>query len=232
MNPRYIWLILILALAGTLHAQTRILTGVSVSGEYGNISVGPVISMEAPVTKHLEISALDAFYPIEQHIALGHGWANRLKSGMIVWATPSLGVNGSVELSQYHTSINKKAGYVFGGITYRTVGWVPTRLTIDYVRQFANGISKDGTESAHLQGVLFNVDMRMGCTGPMCFRFAPEMQIGRVLTQSNPVCDGTFGVTGGPNGGPCPRTPSIGGGFGITLSVEFPRRRDTEDNPF
>jgi hypothetical protein len=55
---------------------------------------------------------------------------------------------------------------------------------------------------------------------------------GKVLGQSNPQCDGTFGITGGPNGGPCYRTGLFGGGVTASVSLEFPRRKGRENDVF
>lgn len=231
MNKAYTTLVL-LAFSNTLHAQTRVLIGTGVSNGFSNLAVSVDTAVEVPITHHFELDLRDSFAPFEQHTALGSGWANQAKAGNIVWLTKSFGLNGAAELSQYSVSISKKGEYAFMGATVRTARAMPMRLTFDYVREFNNGISSNGTESSRLQAGEFNLDMRVGCAGFACYRLAFDFMIGRVLTQGNPICDGTFGVTGGPGGGLCPRIAASSGKFGGVLSMEFPRRRKHEEEAF
>lgn len=211
----------------------RALVGANMGDSFGNLFFGPSVALEWPITRHFELDLKDNFSPIEQHIALGNGWANQVYAGGIGWITKSVGVNGNVEYSNYRVSISKHATYANGGVTFRTARpGIPMRFTFDYVRQFNNGIDATGTESAHLNAGDFNLDMRVACHLNFCFRLSFDFKIGHVLTQSNPQCDGTFGVTGGPNGGPCPRTGASSGAFSSILSMEFPRRKATEANAF
>lgn len=222
-------LAVILLFALPAAAQTRILAGGQAGSSFGNLYAGVLVAVEQPIGRRFELDARDVFAPVEQHIALGNGWANQTFAGGIVWLTRSIGVNGSAEYSSYHVSIAKHAEYAFGGIVWRKSiqQSMPVRFTFDYLRQLHNGIDATGTESAHLQGGQFNMDMRVKCAGPFCYRVAFDFKVGRVLTQSNPVCDGAFG-------GPvtCARTAASSGAFTGSLAVEFPRRRATETDAF
>jgi hypothetical protein len=206
----------------------RILTGIGAGSSFGNLYFGPSLAIELPVADRIELDASDAFQPIEQHIALGNGWGNQVKAGGIVWMTPSIGINGSAEYSNYKVSISKHAEYMATGLTYRkAIDQIPMRYTFDYIRQFNNGIDSIGTESAHLQAGQFNLDMRVACHLDFCVRLAFDFKIGHVLTQSNPLCDGTFA-------GPvtCPRTSASSGAFSTIIALEFPRRRSNETEAF
>jgi hypothetical protein len=218
-------------------STTRILVGGMGGSSFGNLFIGPSVAIEVPLTKHVEVRAENDFAPVEQHIKLGSGWANDVSAGGIIWLTKSIGLNGGAEHSQYHVSIAKSGEYARGGLTVRKSyqGW-PLRLTFDYVREFNNGIfprTLSGTESARLQAGEFDLDMRVKCWGPACYRLKFGFMIGHVLTQSNPICDGTFGITGGngPNG-TCYRTGASSGSFTTSLLFEFPRRRATEADAF
>jgi hypothetical protein len=229
-------LILMLALAVCVSvpakAQTRVLVGSTVGDGFGNLFAGVSGKIEVPV-KRFELDLSDNFSPIEQHINLGTGWANQAKIGDIMWLNNKVGIDDAAEYSNYHTSINKAAEYLFTGIVVKSNPNLPMRLTFNYVREFNNGIDKTGTESAHLQAGEFNLDMRTGCTGKFCFRTVFDFMIGHVLTQGNPLCDGTYGVTGGngPNGS-CPRASASSAAFTFTLSAEFPRRHGHEYDEF
>lgn len=217
-----------LLLAMPLSAQTRVLAGAEAGSSFGNLFAGPSIALEQPIP-HAELDAADTFSPAEQHIALGSGWANTVTVGGIGWVTKDVGLFGSYDYSQYHvTLVDKGADYGIGGLVLRrTAGTMPYRLTFGYVQQLNTAISSDGTEAAFLKAGSFKLDMRVKCAGPACYRLMFNFQVGHVLTQSNPVCDGTFG-------GPvtCARTGASSGTFVVGLYVEFPRRRATEEQPF
>jgi hypothetical protein len=236
-NRIIVLLLLLVALLVPAHvgAQTRVLFGVSGGDSFDNYNFGVQAGLEVPFAKHFELDLKDTFSPIESHVALGSGRANVASVGGIVWLTKSWGLSGQVEDSSYNvTKVTKDADYAFGGLVYRTIlGGAPTRLTFDYVRQFNNGISPSGLESSHLQGASIGFSMRFGCVGAVCIRNSENFVFGRVLTQSNPVCDGTFGITGGngPNG-TCPRGSALGGGVTGSIMFEFPRRRGKENDVF
>lgn len=207
---------------------TRILVGAQTGSSFGNLFAGVLVAVEQPVTRHFELDLKDVYSPVEQHIALGNGWANQASAGGIVWLTKSVGVNADVEYSNYRVSISKHAEYASGGVVLRkSIQYLPIRFTFDYIRQFDNGIDRTGTESAHLQAGGFNMDMRVKCAGPFCYRVAFDFKVGHVLAQSNPACDGTFS-------GPvtCARTGASSGAFTGSLAVEWPRRRATETKAF
>lgn len=215
-------------------AQTRVLFGVEGGQSFDNSSVGVTAGLELPFAKHYELDLKDTFSPIESHVALGGGRANRTSAGGRIWFTEHWGVVGSAEDSMYDvTKVTKDGNYAFGGISYRgIVGGAPARFSFQYVRQFNNGITASGLESSHLQGLDFGYTMRFGCVGAFCIRTSEDFIAGRVLTQSNPQCDGTFGNTGGPGGGPCPRGAAFGGGVTASLVLEFPRHRGHEHDVF
>jgi hypothetical protein len=204
---------------------------------FSNLFVGPSFALEVPATKHFEFDLKDTFSPIEQHIALGKGYANQVNAGGIVWLNKSIGLDGSAEYSYYHVSIAKYGEYARGGVVLRkSIQGMPMRYTFNYVREFHNGIfpnNATGTETPHLQAGEFDLDMRVKCAGPFCYRLQFDFMVGHVLTQGNPLCDGTLGNTGGngPNGS-CPRGSATSGSFTGGLYLEWPRHRDTESNAF
>jgi hypothetical protein len=227
--------------------HTRFLVGVTGGSVYSNLFVALNAGVEIPIKNRFELDFNDGFSPVikvgtvsipfEEHLGQGVGWGNNVRGGGILWVTKSVGLNSSVEYSNYSTNIYKGSGYAFGGVTLRRMAWgVPARFTFDYVRQFNNGIfpnNVSGTETAHLQGADFGLTTRMGHLGPSIVRMVVSFQAGHVLTQGNPVCDGTFGVTGGngPNGS-CPRTGAWAGGASGGVIFEFPRHSNLENNPF
>lgn len=213
-------------------AQTRVLFGVTGAQAYDNSSVGVTAALEIPFLTRYELDLKDTFSPFESKVALGGGRANIAGAGGFVWLTENWGLTGRVEDSSYNvTKITKDADYAFGGLAYRgIVGGLPARFTFQYIRQFNNGITPSGVESSHLQGFDFGFSVRYGCFGFVCVRNSTDFSAGRVLTQGNPVCDGTFGVTGGngPNGS-CPRGSALGGGVQMTIALERrPRGRESD----
>jgi hypothetical protein len=211
----------------------RFLIGAQTGSSFGNLFAGILAGVELPVTRHLELDLHDTFSPVEQHVPYGNGTANQVIGGGIVWINRSVGLNGQMEYSSYRVAGLSKAGdYVLTGITLRkTANAMPLRLSFDYLREVNNGISQ-GTESPRLQGGQFNLDMRVACHLAFCVRVQFDFKVGRVLQQSNPVCDGTYGITGGPGGGPCYRTAASSGAFTGAVLFEFPRRRATEQLAF
>lgn len=215
--------------------RARVLVGSVGGSSFGNYFFGLNAAVEIPFAHRYELDLLDTFSPIESHIAIGSGWANQVSAGGLFWLTKRFGLNGSAEYSNYSvTTVSKGGDYAFLGVTWRKkISWgVPARFSLDYIREFKNGISANGTESAHLQGVDFGFAARIGCSRSFCRRLVFDYQIGYVLTQSNPVCDGTYGITGGPNGGPCYRTGAWSGGATASFVLEFPGNRGYEDVGF
>jgi hypothetical protein len=225
----------VMLVATAAHAQTRVLAGVTGAQEFDNSSLGVTAGIEVPFLKHYELDLRDTFSPMESHVALGGGRANIASVGGFVWLSKSFGLTGHVDDSSYNvTKITKDADYAFGGLAYRgVVGGLPARFTLSYIGQFNNGITPTGLESSHLQGIDFGYTVRFGCLGAVCIRQSADYVVGRILTQGNPQCDGTYGVTGGngPNG-TCPRTSAVGGGVNASILVEFPRRHATEQEIF
>jgi hypothetical protein len=214
--------------------KARVLVGTVGGSSFGNYFFGLKAGVEVPFAHRYELDLQDTFSPIESHIALGSGWANQVSAGGHFWLTKGFGLNGRAEYSNYSVTTASKGGdYAFIGVTWRKVAWgIPARFYFDYIREFKNGISANGTESAHLQGGDFTMAFRMGCSRSVCTRMVASYQAGHVLTQSNPICDGTYGKTGGPNGGPCYRTGAWSGGATGSFVVEFPRHHGYEDVAF
>src|ERR1700752_906733 len=217
-----------LFVAPVAKAQMLVTAGVTGGSSFGNLFLGPVVGLEIPVQKHLEVDLKYNFNPLEQHIALGTGWAQQAYAGGVIWLTKGVGIDGNVEYSQYHVAIEKHALYTLDGLVLRKViQGVPVRFMFNYTRQLNNGITKDGTESSHLQAGQFNMDVRLGCSGPFCYRTDFDFKIGHLLTQGNPQCDRTFS-------GPvtCPRAGATAGTFVASFVVEFPRRKNLEHEVF
>lgn len=214
--------------------KARVLVGTAGGSSFGNYFFGLRAGVEVPFAHRFELDLQDTFSPIERHISLGSGRANQVSAGGHFWLTKGFGLSGSAEYSNYSvTAASKGSDYAFIGVTWRKVVWgIPARFYFDYIREFKNGISANGTESAHLQGGDFAMAFRMGCFRSICRRIVFDYQAGHVLTQSNPICDGTYGKTGGPNGGPCYRTGAWSGGASGSFIVEFPRHRGYGDLAF
>jgi hypothetical protein len=222
--------------------HTRFLTGFEGGNSFGNMFFSATAGAEIPLAKRFEIDINDSFSPLESHIALGHGWANVASGGGIVWIakSKSLGLNGSVDYSNYSTQIAKGGYYVHSGLTWRTYAWgSPARFTFDYFRQFNNGIAcgdiagcskpgANGTETDHVQGGEFGFAVRLGSTGPANVRLTFSTSVGHVLTQGNQACDGSLGVFI-PS---CKRGSTVSGGATMGLVFEFPRHRGYENNLF
>lgn len=216
------------------NAQTRVLFGVAGAQAFDNSSVGVSAAVEVPFAKHYELDLKDTFSPFESKVALGGGRANIAVVGGNIWFSQSWGITGRVEDSSYNvTKVSKDADYAFGGIAYRgIVGGLPARFTLQYIRQFNNGITPSGVESSHLQGGDVGFTVRFGCIGAVCIRNSEDFVFGSVWTQGNPQCDGSIGITGGPNGGSCPRGRAVGGGVTASIMLEFPRHRGHEYERF
>jgi hypothetical protein len=206
-------------------AQTRILAGASGGELYNNASIGLTAGIEQPITKHFEADLYETFSPIEWKGGIGHGVANNVQVGGIAWLTNSLGATGNIQHAQYWiTPLQKSAWYAEAGPIIRLQAFgTPSRFSVLYEQQIKNGISDAGIETSHLHGVAVVLDSRLVCATRFCVRMRDEWEAGAVLQQGNPRCDGSLGLTGGFNGGPCPRARTISGGFFISLSLEFPR---------
>ena len=215
-------------------AQTRILVGPAGGIDFNNETFGGVLQIRQPITKHFEISLTDTASPIESHLGVGTGFSNITNIGGIVWLAQHFGISGSGEYSMYNVTTARKGAYYtqFGPIFRLHVSDFPARLSFGGSLQVHNGISADGIESSHLKGAYAELEILLGCAGKFCVLTDEKLDGGRVLEQGNPACDGTFGVTGGPGGGPCFRTAANGGGFTGSLKFQFPRHKDDETNLF
>lgn len=207
-------LLLILFIAPAISAQ-KVVVGVDGGSSFGNMFIGPTVGLEVPFAKRYELDLYDTFAPIEEHIALGHGWSNQAKAGGIVFLTDHFGLNGYAEYSNYSTNIYKANEYALGGVNYETTGML---LNFDYLREFNNGISSAGIESSHIQGGDFGMKIRTYCNKHICYRVDFDFKVGRVLEQGNEACDGSYGpVT-------CPRTAAIAGAFTGAFVIELGHR--------
>lgn len=240
MKNLFIILALMLAFGAVSQAQTvettpRVIIGGTGGSSFGNAFLGLTTAVEIPVKNRFEFDVVNTFSPVESHIALGHGWAEEVNGGGIVWLTRQVGLNGSASYSRYNVTISKAAPYIFGGVTIRTIAYgVPVRFQFDYVREVNNGIFPDnvhGTETGHLQAGDFKMDARLSCnaTGRLCLRTVFDFLVGHVLNQGNPVCDSTFGTTGGPGGGSCPRHGVVSGGVTFGIALEIRRKQDFDN---
>lgn len=222
----------VLMFGSVASAQTRVLVGPTGGLVYDNAFLGVKAGIEVPAGRHFEVDLYDTAAG-EKHTALGSGWSNNLETQGIVWVRQHVGLNAGIQASRYAvTGTSKSEYFVNGGLVIRNNSWVPTRFTFDYVREVANGIMSNGDETNHLQGGQFVWDSVLGCGRHYCVRFQTDIQFGRVLDQGNPVCDSTFGNTGGPNGGPCPRQAQWGGGASAAVLFQFPRHADQENELF
>lgn len=227
-----ILLLIVSLFAVQAKAQTRILLGATGVQAYDNSSVGVTAALEIPFLNHYELDLRDTFSPFESKVALGGGRANIAAVGGFVWLTEHWGLTGRAEDSSYNvTKVTKDGDYAFGGFAYRGVfGGFPARFTFQYVGEFNNGITPSGLESPHLQGGDIGFTMRFGCLGAVCIRNSENLSFGRVLTQSNPLCDYSYPLAAGVT--PCPRTGALGGGVQVSIALEFPRRRGHESDQF
>lgn len=210
------------------HAQTRVWIGPAGGDDFNNISLGVNVGLAVPFASRYELDLEDTFSPIESHIALGHGSANSFFADGFGWFNDHWGLNGAVNVSSYKTAqVDKTSDYWFAGPAYRGVfEGLPVRFTFNYMQQFKNGITADGTESDHLQGFDLNYTVRYGCTNRFCVLQSWDFDGGRVLTQGNPQCDGSLGLLIRS----CARGIAAGGGFSTSITFEFPHRRgDTSD---
>lgn len=211
----------------------RILVGVASGESFNNAFLGPRLAAEVPLWRRFELDASFEIAP-ESKRGYGTGWETKAEIGGIAWITTKLGATSGVEFGNYSvTQASKTAMYLSSGPILRvSIFGSPSRLTFGYVRQLRNGISQNGTETNHLSGGFAALDSRVGCTGAACWRVKEEFQLGHVLNQGNPLCDGTYGDGSRVGFAPCPRSSSLGGGFTVGVALEFPRRRGRENDPF
>lgn len=156
--------------------------------------------------------------PYSSHTKLGSGYAYSVEAGSVVWLNKSIGLNGNAERSAYVNTISKAGYYAKGGLAIKHPNpWGKDRLFFNYVQQFNNGVDKHGTETAKLKGGQFIFDADMGCAKHFCNRIYLNVEAGRVLTQGNPVCDGTDN----PKCVTCKRTPAVSGGAELGWIFQF-----------
>lgn len=227
-------LFLAMLLAPAAHAQTRVVIGGEGGIDFNNKILGVTAGIEQPFAKHFEIDLYGTFDPLESKTGYGSGFSYSTYGVFTGWFSDHWGLNGQFDRGAYTvTQAHKTAYYTYGGVSYRNFVWgSPARFDFDYFRQIHNGIAADGTETNHVQGGSVSFSVRLGCAKSFCVRLDETVDAGHVLQQGNPMCDGTFGNTGGPNGGPCKRQGSVSGGATAAVVFEFPRRQGQEDESF
>lgn len=209
---------------------TRILIGPAGGTGLGNDSFGVETSIEAPVSKHIELDATNVFSPIFTHPGTGKGgFTDQVTTGGIVWFKEKFGLYGGSEYSYYKTSeLYKGANYLRVGPVFKAFFWgAPLRINLEYIRQFRNGIDAAGIETNRINGVSASINVRLTCTGAVCWRVKESLTVAHGYNQGNPNCDGTFGpqICG-------PRTAWTNGAWAGSLLIEFPHRKDAELNEF
>lgn len=219
----------VLFLARASQAQTRFLVGATGGEVFDSTLFGVTAAVEAPIGRHFELDDMGEYYPVDYHTGYGHGYSYNLRSTALIWFNKPVGIFGSINTGGYTVTKAAKCGdEIFTGLVLRHTAYgAPGRFYFDYFRQILNGIAKDGTETNHIQGGEFKYDVRVGCKGPICFRTALSVKVAKFLDQGNPVCDGQFV-------GPitCPRTKATTGGVEASFMLEFPRRRNRENELF
>jgi hypothetical protein len=214
--------------ANHVQAQTRVLAGAQGGQAYSNTHLGVLAGIEIPFAHRFEFDLSDRFSPYESHTALGTGTANIASAGGILWMSKSIGVTGSLNTSEYAVTKLRKSVYsTTGGVVFRKQ-WsgIPSRLEFDYVRDLP-GKMINRVEPSYLQAGRVGLTTRLGCSGAICYRLGWEFEGGIVKNQSNPQCDGTL-----PGPVTCPRNVSVSGGVQVVFAIEFPRRRQTENEAF
>lgn len=224
-----LFLLMVMLFVSPVCAQTRVWIGPAGGYDFNNLSVGGNAGIAIPFGGHYELDLDDTLSPVESHMKLGHGYANSFSAQGFGWINDHWGLNGIVNPSSYRAgSVAKTSYYWFAGPAYRgVVGGFPARFTFNYIRQFRNGITPDGTESDHLQGFDLGVIVRYGCANHFCVLQSWDFDGGVVMTQGNPQCDGSFGGHVS-----CPRQSEMGGGFNTSLTFEFPRHRGDISDEF
>lgn len=211
-----LFLLLMLAVGG-VHAQTSALVGVTGGSSFGNLFLGATGGLQATISKRYDFTLKDTFSPLESHIQLGNGWANSASVSPTVWLKPRVGLTGEIDLSSYSvTKVSKTSSYAFGGIALKSGD---VRYNLEYIQQFNNGISKNGTESSRLQGGRFEMILKYGCAKKFCYITDFTFDVGHVLTQGNQACDGSLGVYI-PS---CKRGGAWAGSFIGSLYLQVPR---------
>jgi hypothetical protein len=219
-------------------AQSRFLVGGEGGKMYDNTTIALLGVGEFPIGHRFEVGIRDSFSPYSGHTALGNGHANSARGSAILWMSKSFGLAGNIENNGYTAgSVTKNSFYTLDGVIIRRMAQgSPVRFEFDYVRQvdnqvadiqYVNGVRANGTEPDYLQGGRFDFDARLGCSGKVCYRLEFETQVGHVLTQGDPNCDGTWGPDTCGH-----RASAISGGALISFKLEFPRRKATENDPF
>jgi len=206
-------------------ATPRVILGGTGGTEFGNSYIGALTAVEIPI-KHFELDFSNTFSPYESHVALGKGYADQFSGRGILW-TPRVGFFGGATYSMYHVNISKALEYAHGGVVLRSdVAGVPARFFFTYTHELNNGLfphNASGTETSRLQSGAVQLEARLQCNrdGNSCLRLSASFDVGVVKNQSNPVCDGSLGIRGGHDGGPCYRKFTLSGGASFGLSWEI-----------
>jgi len=192
------------------YGQVKLAVGAQ--GQIGpNLSLGPSVEISAAI-KRITFLSRDTL-SLENHIALGNGWANESISTGTLWVASKLGLTSGYENTRYQVTLAKKhADYVLGGVTVKVGS--DTQLTFAYQQEFHNGV-RNGLETSHFRGGVFEVDTTLGCSNHGCLHFGLVNELGRILEQGNPACDGSLGpVT-------CARNTAVSGNVQLRLMYSF-----------
>jgi hypothetical protein len=221
--------------AQTFETTPRVLIGGTGGTEFGNSYIGVFTGVEIPI-KRFELDFSNTFDPYASHVALGKGYADQVGGRGIVWLR-KVGFFGGADYSMYHNSISKAGEYAHTGIALRNdFAGVPARFFFTYTHELNNGVFPHvatGTETPRLQSGSVSTDIRLQCNrgGNSCLRLSASFDVGVVKNQSNPICDGSLGITGGngPNG-TCYRKFTLTGGasFGLTWEIRHKTYNDSE----
>ena len=221
-----LFLVICLAFVPQAHAQTNFTVGVSGADAFDNLSAGVTAGIDPTFLKRVQVSLYDIYSPYEVKVGLGQGHANIASAGLIGWVRPTFGFEGKIEDTGYSvTQVSKTAFDVLGGFVKKTYLFgVPTRIGAGGVFEINNGIV-NGVETNHMEGAYIRLDGRMYCSSTACLRIIEQFEAGHVLTQGNPLCDGTIGNGSQVGFSPCPRKGAFGGGVSLSLVLDLHRHQ-------
>ena len=177
-----------LLLAVPTHAQgTRYLLGGQLGEDLNNLFAGPLIGIEKPIGKRIELDAYERPAP-ECKPGYGCGWSNSIEGGGIVWMKRWIGLTMNMERSGYAvSSAEKSAMYWRAGTVFRLPErQLPSRLSVQYTAQMENGLGSGGVETSHLKGLIVFVDSRIGCAARFCVRLKESLDVAHGLEQAIP----------------------------------------------
>lgn len=224
-----LFFILFLLFVPQVHAQTNFLVGVSGADDFNNLSAGVTAGIETTFLKRVQLSLYDIYSPYEVKVGYGQGHANIAAVSVIGWVRPTFGIEGKLENTGYSvTQVSKTANDVLVGVVKKFYLFgVPTRFSTGGVLEINNGII-NGVETNHMEGGYIKFDGRLYCSNTACLRVIEQFDLGHILTQGNPICDGTIGNGSQAGFLPCPRSGAFGGGVSLSLVLDLHRKQDPD----